>query len=110
MNVTWSPDEPMTGNVGRAAEGVYAWKESGDAQEMFALEATASSALGAVALRGEVVEHDRGYRAENARPIAIELAIGERDWHILGRPVGKRLLRRLRARYGVGSWEDFERG
>ena len=38
---------------------------------MFAVNMAGARAWGAVALWGELVEHERGFRAENARVVAI---------------------------------------
>jgi hypothetical protein len=54
----------------------------------------------------ELVEHERGCRAENTLVIAIEALRPERYGHILGRVSERRRLSRLRARHGFGWWAD----
>jgi hypothetical protein len=54
----------------------------------------------------ELVEHERGCRAENTLVIAIEAVRPERYGHILGRVSERRRLSRLRARHGFGWWAD----
>lgn len=62
----WLPGEPMRGTVGdRGGSGVYAFKKRTDA--ILAADGTPSAyAVGSVILWGDVVEHERGYRAERA--------------------------------------------
>jgi len=52
---------------------------------VFAVNMAGARAWGAVALWGELVEHERGFRAENARVVAIEAVRSSRHGHILGR-------------------------
>lgn len=90
--------------------GVWAFKERSRAVEKMIKGLSGSSlvtAYGAVALWGEIVEHEDGYRAEFADIISID------DVH-LSAPSRRRFWRRdrrkdiineLRERYGVGSFE-----
>ena len=66
----WRPDRPMTGKIGGNYAGVHAWKEREAARIMFEENMAGAGAWGAVALWGELVEHERGFRAENARVVA----------------------------------------
>jgi hypothetical protein len=90
--------------------GVHAWKECRDARIMFEENMAGARAWGAVAMWGELVEHERGFRAENARVVAIEAVRPARHGHILGRVSDRWRLNRLRARYGVGSSADDAAG
>lgn len=49
--------------------------------------------IGRVALWGEVIEHEDGYRAEYAKPLTIE-------YH-LGKPRSKSEMNQLRSTYGL---------
>jgi len=81
----WRPDRPMTGKIGGNYAGVHAWKEREAARIMFEENMAGAGAWGAVALWGELVEHEPGFRAENARVVAIEAVRSSRHGHILGR-------------------------
>jgi len=106
----WRPDRPMTGKIGGNYAGVHAWKEREAARIMFEENMAGAGAWGAVALWGELVEHERGFRAENARVVAIEAVRPSRHGHILGRVTDRLRLNRLPARYGVGSSADYAIG
>jgi len=91
----WKPGEPMTGDV-RHEYGVHAFKTRSDVQQYFRdtrfnemilfMEAAAYGldrlmeaqfpsvvfAIGTVAMWGEVIEHEYGYRAEFAKVHSIE--------------------------------------
>jgi len=93
VGTIWPPDEPMTGDVRR--DGVHAFKSQSDALTEYALTAcrVVPVAIGTVMLWGEVIEHERGYRAEFARVDRINLICGVGFWR------ERRLLRRLSNRY-----------
>jgi len=93
VSTIWPPDEPMTGDV--THDGVHAFKSQSDALTEYATGATrwCPIAIGTVMLWGEVIEHERGYRAEFARVAAINLICGGGLWR------ERRMLRRIRARY-----------
>jgi hypothetical protein len=110
FNHVWPPDRPMTGKIDHDYAGVHAWKEREDARIMFEHGMAGAGAWGAVALWGELVEHERGFRAENACVVAIEAVRPSRHGHILGRVTDRWRLNQLHARYGVGSWADYLAG
>lgn len=67
----WAPDEPMEGKTKSAVEhnGVYAFKTARD----FLTElADHMQVYGKVALWGDVIEHELGYRAQFAKVISLE--------------------------------------
>ena len=66
------PDVPHSdGSCGFPPCGIYATKEPGDLVAEFGLpEGQRRYVYGLVALRGKVVEHERGYRAREARVVA----------------------------------------
>lgn len=105
----WVPGVPMTGDV-RHEYGVHAFKEESSIQECihenrlydasyvlltesgWAKQITTPFAVGTIALWGDIVEHERGYRAEFAKIATIERVEGSQD---------PELLDRLRAVYGI---------
>ncbi len=74
MSVTqksmWEPGEPMVGKPSaNSLEGIYASKT----RAMIENSPYATySIIGEVALWGEVVEHENGYRAQYAKPLTLE--------------------------------------
>jgi hypothetical protein len=104
----WWPDRPMTGRIGDDYCGVHAFKGPNAARLMFEENVVGVRAWGAVALWGELVEHERGYRAENAAVVAIEAVRPSREGHVCGRATDRLRLRRLRSRYSVGAWADYQ--
>jgi hypothetical protein len=93
----WEPDEPMSGDLGDVffAEGavfggVYAWRQPEDAvrharrmwrRHWLDLPPRAEAlVIGRVALWGEIDEHERGYRAENARVSGLDAIISDRPF------------------------------
>lgn len=78
MDKIWEPGVPMIGDVNGSSppvgsavtipHGVYAFKERQAAMDMALVGAGVgyAIAMGAVALWGEIHEHETGYRAENA--------------------------------------------
>lgn len=105
----WLPGEPMEASEvtdhGVAANGVHVFKDKVAAlREMTAYlnqRHDCSYALGSVLLWGDVVEHERGYRAERAKILSIDDVVWE------GKPPWaeetKRALAFLRERYGVAG-------
>lgn len=87
MGTHWEPGAAMTGDPD-GDHGVHAWKTLHDALA-YALSYTLRGipvfgyplmlAIGRVHLWGNVVEHKRGYRAENAAIVAIEAIIPSRQ-------------------------------
>jgi hypothetical protein len=107
----WHPGHPATGVV-RDGDGVYAFKELGLATKYISemcpcvhfinrdltIEVIeASLAIGTVALWGEIVEHERGYRAEFAKIVGIDRVTSD----------DPRQLYRLRKRYGLPKGPMF---
>ena len=69
----WPPGEPMTGDPGDYnAAGVHAWKTKRAALEYLRLAQL--GVVGRVALWGEVVEHETGYRAQYAKIVSLDYA------------------------------------
>jgi hypothetical protein len=66
------------GRCGRLGCGVYVAKQIEPLLVEFAVPETEDFALGLVALRGKVVEHERGYRGAAADVVAIAAVRGER--------------------------------
>jgi hypothetical protein len=89
----WKPGEPMTGDV-RHEYGVHAFKEDSSIEEYifenrvydqafivlsdggWVTPQTTPFAIGTIALWGEIVEHERGYRAEFAKIASIDRVDG----------------------------------
>ncbi len=88
----WAPGKIVKGDVRKA--GVHSWKTFEDAVA-YATGSYGVHVVGRVALWGEVVEHERGYRAEFAKPISFDGILGE--WGLLA----SRRLRKLRELYGL---------
>lgn len=71
MDEVWPPDEPMTGTPGDHDYcGVWAFKTKRMALKKMVSNGN-NHAYGSVAMWGEVVEHELGYRAEFAKVISI---------------------------------------
>ena len=114
MDCTWSPDEPMKGDITHGF-GVYVMKD----RDLAASQADKSlwfgsnglwgwnnwrrhlpsphAAYGSVRIWGEVMEHAAGYRAQYARVVSIEGVY----------PANDELLATLRAKYGVENSGRF---
>lgn len=116
----WLPGEPMEAAVvedhGAAANGIHVFKEkAGAIREAVTYlaagtrQGSAGYAIGSVLLWGDVVEHERGYRAERAKILTIDdlMLHGKSPWH----EETKKALAFLRERYGVvprGTSEEGE--
>jgi hypothetical protein len=104
----WIPRQPMTGDV-RREYGVHAFKDDAFVREYIEesrmwdnmyiriiddswVTPKTPFAIGTIALWGEIVEHERGYRAEFGKIASIDRITGSDDPAMLGR---------LRAEYGV---------
>lgn len=105
-DVTWLPGVPMTGDISGAygsgrgsfnhAGGVYAFREIDTAvRELFMSLRDEVYVLGRVKLWGTIVEHELGYRAENARIVELTDA---KTPDALGYGMGE-LLRTIRTLY-----------
>ena len=106
----WIPGVPMTGDV-RHEYGVHAFKEDDSLREYifqnrifddinitltdsgWAKAKRTPFAVGSIALWGEIVEHERGYRAEFAKIASIDRIEGAKD--------DPSLIDRLRGVYAV---------
>lgn len=107
VDSTWTPGQPMSAGDGpHGADweakfphsgGVHAWKKKEDAFKYGAAGVGPQGAIiGTVRLSGQVIEHERGYRAEVAE-------IASLDWLVSDLPLAEynSLLQRVRALYGV---------
>lgn len=101
---TWYPDEIAEGDVNRA--GIYAFKSIHGARILGASYASCSDqiVMGRVALWGDVIEHQRGYRAQYAKPLSLGWVEEKykRQWFNFN---GKAALRRSLKLYKV-PYED----
>lgn len=112
MPTFWSPWQPLECPHMKSENhvepcGIYAWKDSSAAlyyardatQWLYAgyvdLPVIRRIAIGRVALWGDVVEHERGYRAEFAKPISI--------WSVINDDESLCFTTALRDVYGVGE-------
>lgn len=66
----WRPGAAMTGDPSKTYEGVYAFRDLRAAVENLEFK-RAPTAVGAVKLWGQIVEHEHGYRAENAKIVEL---------------------------------------
>jgi hypothetical protein len=76
IDETWLPGKPLTAIGGMKELGIHAWRDRLRAvlyanSSHLALRSNIMI-LGTVAMWGEVVEHERGYRAEYARVNSID--------------------------------------
>jgi hypothetical protein len=89
-DVIWSPDEPMDGKTSaKGDEGVYAFKKCRDFLKH--MQGAGLDVYGKVALWGDVIEHELGWRAEFAQVISLE--------DFLSRSGSRTVLSDLRDRY-----------
>lgn len=68
-NHEWVPGEPMTGDV--STDGVHAFKDAGEAVR-YGQGNLLLGVLGQVAMWGQVIEHEAGWRAEFAKIVRLE--------------------------------------
>lgn len=75
-NVVWGPGEPMDGKTKSTEQhcGVYAYKKLRDFLSAHSYDL---DVYGQVALWGDVIEHELGYRAEYAKVISLESVLGK---------------------------------
>lgn len=86
----------MQGEIWGSHHGVHAFKSKTDAINYAAeFSVLATLAVGQVALWGDVIEHEIGYRAEFAKVHSINYLVGARWWN------RRRLLKRLKETYEV---------
>lgn len=75
----WPPQKEMTGDPSDTY-GVHAWKTKEQAERYIEEEyAEQHVVIGQIALWGEVIEHEKGYRASNAKIKSLELELNRRD-------------------------------
>ena len=107
----WLPDKPMTGKPrDDGMEGVWAFKDrkraTAKAVEHRYERNIKGYAWGAVALWGDVIEHEHGWRAENARVISLDGVVlpvpKQSSKATLRKP--HRILSTLRRKYGVANF------
>lgn len=79
-DVIWGPGEPMDGKTKSSEEhcGVYAYKKLRD---FLSAHSDDLDVYGQVALWGDVIEHELGYRAEYAKVISLESVLGKNRTH-----------------------------
>lgn len=112
VDVIWLPGEPMEAaevtDHGAASNGIHvfmervaALKEMTTYLDLRGPPIGSNFALGSVLLWGEVVEHERGYRAERAKILSIDDVVwdGKPPWD----GETKKALAFLRERYGVAG-------
>ncbi len=92
---TADPEEvPHTdGRCGRLGCGVYAAKQVGPLAAELRDMPLGEFVLGLVALRGKVVEHERGYRAASAEAVAVAAVTGGGVYRAVGADDIARLFR-----------------
>ncbi len=106
----WATNEPMHGNVnstgGMYGLGIHAFKSQSSVLESYAGIASRwmPILIGTVALWGEVIEHERGYRAEYGKIASLYHVIGVGWWR------ERRILKRLRWRYKLNGRTVTESG
>lgn len=104
-NFAWIPGEIVGGDPIKAGLGVHAFKTLGDAVGQYGGFANDTNAVvfGTVALWGDVIEHEKGYRAEfgAVRSIVMVWPSDEESpkWKFWKKP--RRVLRDVRRTYGV---------
>ena len=97
----WEPGQPVSGKTDEYL-GVHSWCYEQSLKSYVDESWFVPLALGTIAMWGEVVEHELGYRAEYARVSAIKAVI-----HVFHLPMHRlhfldAELAKLHARYGVG--------
>lgn len=98
----WTPGEPATTEGDASLEayqhghGVHAWKKRKDAMAYAAASPTAI--VGKILLSGNVIEHERGYRAECGQIESLDWIVSE-----LPANAANDLLTKARTMYGVGG-------
>jgi hypothetical protein len=112
----WFPGEPVAGDPDKRDQGVHAFKDDASLKEyvwMYQIQermeraafygdgGSSVFALGAVHLWGDVVEHERGYRAQYAKVARIDRVTGTGPNDSAASAA--LLLHALRLRYGVGG-------
>lgn len=101
----WAPGEPMAGELTNDTYGcgVHAWKTKADAIQ-YASVNRGPAIIGKVALWGEVLEHEYGYRAEFGKPLSFDYLVNAEDEIQRGffwrKPPGDRLVE-IRKLYGL---------
>ena len=102
MNTPWLPNETVEGSIKGYGDygmplGIHSFKKAGDAWNGNEYVTDGEIIVaGQVALWGEVVEHEEGYRAENARVHSLDFIRPET-------PENEAMLAKLRQRYGLAA-------
>ena len=101
MDTFWLPGETVEGDLNGPGEyghrpGIYSFKKASAAWEFAGAADVGARICGQVALWGEVVEHEEGYRAENARVHSLDYIRPET-------PENEVMLDKLRHRYGLAD-------
>ena len=99
----WAPGEPMEGDPEKYVLqlqgcGVHAFKTMSMVltnYDSWADEVSSYVVVGTIALWGTVIEHELGYRAQFGKVNSLDMICGLSEWR------ERRMLRRLRQRYGV---------
>jgi hypothetical protein len=95
-DIIWVPGVPMTGDVRKKNGGVYSFIDSRDAWRWITFDSRL--VVGRVAIWGEVITHERGYRSEFAKIIALEgIAQTSQALEIHDHP--NEILAKLRSKY-----------
>lgn len=106
MNVhyLWTPGPQIIRSRPVRNAGFHAFKAIQQAQDHYSFARLGGSAVfGRVAMWGEVIEHERGYRAEYARIVSLDkIMYYGRAWPGMSWIKGRRELNMLRKAYGVG--------
>ena len=102
----WIPGVPMTGNVGFSRVdgigfGVHAWKSRHDAERYARSYPDRCLVIGQVDLWGELVEHEKGYRARYAAIVSLDKISG--PW--LMRDARLRRVRKRHNDWQIGNHE-----
>lgn len=89
----WWPGVPMTGDIDSA--GVHSWKEKMEAISYGLEWDWREVVVGSIKLWGEVDEYERGWTAEKAKIVSLDIILHGSRWEWRN----NRKLRKLRAKY-----------
>lgn len=100
-DVIWAPNESMVGDIGKDGHGlgVHAWRTKSLMLRYGLNNPGGPIVVGSVRLWGEIVEHERGYRAQFASIASLDDLIAPQG--SIG-PTAE-LLALIRAKYGLGG-------
>lgn len=73
-DAVWAPGETMEGDIGKDGHGlgVHAWKSKSLMLQYGGIHAGTNCVVGSVRLWGEIVQHERGYRAQYASILSLD--------------------------------------